>query len=303
VNSPLPLSLPDDLSTAQAIQKRLLPHDNLTFGDLQFKAYYRPFRSIGGDYYDFVPLDRNRLGFAIGDVSGKGVGAALIMASLQASLRARLLDQGTKPSTLIRSLSQLLYECSLPEVYATLFYGEFNAEMRVLTYVNAGHNPPLVLRQEKDRVRILRLESEGPPVGAFPDAVYQSRRCALQPHDLLVAYTDGITETSNQVQEHWGSARLEAILSTCIGKRPAEIIAAILKALESFASPVVVGDDMTLVVATVEQSLTTCAPRQTRYDTTPMEMASEVAASQSTGVFSSLTRRRGALVSQPQTAD
>ena len=123
----------DSIRAAQAVQKRLLPCRQLTFGNLQCEAYYRPFHNIGGDYYDFVPLDRGRLGFAIGDVSGKDVAAALMMANLQASLRARLLNWGTRPSTLIHALNQLLYDSSLPHIYATLFYREYTMRCEYLT--------------------------------------------------------------------------------------------------------------------------------------------------------------------------
>jgi len=126
--------------------------------------------------------------------------------------------------------------------------------MRVLNYVNAGHDPTLIVRQASDGVRLIRLESKGLPIGTFPDATYQGRSCLLQPGDLLVAYTDGVTESSNTMQEFWGLARLEGILSTCVGKRPGEIIEAILSARETFAGTIAPTDDMTLVVAKIEQT-------------------------------------------------
>lgn len=242
--------------TAQAIQKRLLPGRRLTFGDLRCETYYRLYQVIGGDYYDFVCLDRRRVGLAIGDVSGKGVGAALMMANLQASLRAQLLNEGTRPSILIGTLNRLVYDSSLPHTYATLFCGECDCETRVLTYVNAGHNPPLILRQERGRVQLIRLESEGPPVGLFRNTVYKGCVCPLRLGDLLVAYTDGITESSNEMQEPWGATGLETKLSECIGKRPAEFIEAIVAARDGFAGLTAPTDDATLVVALVEQCST-----------------------------------------------
>lgn len=244
-----------DWVTAEAVQKNLLPRHQLTFGDLECETYYRPFHIIGGDYYDFVPFDRGTVGIAIGDVSGKGIGAALMMANLQASLRARLLNQDTRPPAVIESVSHLLYESSLPHIYATLFYGEYDVEERVLTYVNAGHNPPLILRQEGDRARLIRLESEGPPIGMFRDTIYEGRSCLLQPGDVFIAYTDGITESSNPMQQFWGLERLEATLSKCIGKGPADIIEAVLTARDEFAGPIAPADDMTLVVASIDGDL------------------------------------------------
>jgi phosphoserine phosphatase RsbU/P len=135
-----------DLEIAETVQKRLLPQKSQRSSGLLSETYYRPLHGIGGDYYDFVSLDRSRLGIAIGDVSGKGVAAALIMANLQASLRALLLQPGMGPQLLVRSLNRLLYEASHDHVFASLFYGEFDPESRILRYVNAGHHPPL-LRQ------------------------------------------------------------------------------------------------------------------------------------------------------------
>lgn len=256
---PAGFPLTDDLLSARAVQTRLLPHRSPRFAGLRCETYYRPFHSIGGDYYDFVPLDphipragRNRLGIAVGDVSGKGVGAALIMASLQGSLRACLVHPGTEPQALVGSLNRSLYRSSQEHVYATLFYGGYDPESRILRYVNAGHNPPLVARRYADRVRILRLETGGLPVSAVPDAAYRERSCVLRPGDLFVAYTDGITEATDAAYEQWGPARLEAVLTECAGKDPANVVAGILEARERFICSLAAEDDMTLLVASVE---------------------------------------------------
>jgi sigma-B regulation protein RsbU (phosphoserine phosphatase) len=242
-----------DLEIAQSVQKRLLPKRRLRSSGLLCETYYRPLHGIGGDYYDFVPLDRNRLGIAIGDVSGKGVGAALTMASLQASLRARLLHPGMKPQPLVHSLNRLLYQSSLDYVFASLFYGEYDPESRVLRYVNAGHHSPLVVRQEDSRVSILPLRSDGMPIGVIPDAVYEEMSFVLQPDDLLVGYTDGLTEAENISNEQWGLERLEAILAECAGEYPALVVEAVLKRQEDFTHPVAAEDDITLMVAAVER--------------------------------------------------
>jgi sigma-B regulation protein RsbU (phosphoserine phosphatase) len=242
-----------DLENAQAVQKRLLPQRSLRCSGLLSEMYYRPLHGIGGDYYDFVPLDRNRLGIAIGDVSGKGVAAALIMANLQGSLRARLLHPGMGPRPLIRSLNRLLYEASHDHVFASLFYGEYDPESRVLRYVNAGHHPPLVVRQNSGGVSILRLKSDGVPVGVIPDAEYEEMSCLLQPGDLFVAFTDGIIEAWNATHDLWGLERFEAVLADCAGKNPAQVVETILRGQEDFMGPVAAADDMTLVVASVER--------------------------------------------------
>jgi sigma-B regulation protein RsbU (phosphoserine phosphatase) len=200
-----------------------------------------------------VSLDRNRLGIAIGDVSGKGVAAALIMANLQASLHARLLHPGMEPRPLLRSLNRLLYEASHDHVFASLFYGEYDPESRVLRYVNAGHHPPLVVRQNGGGVSILRLKSDGVPVGVLPHAEYEEMSFLLQPGDLFVAFTDGIIEAWNAMHEQWGLDRLEAVLAECTGKNPAQVVETILRDQEDFMGPVAAADDMTLVVASVER--------------------------------------------------
>jgi sigma-B regulation protein RsbU (phosphoserine phosphatase) len=200
-----------------------------------------------------VSLDRNRLGIAIGDVSGKGVAAALIMANLQASLRARLLHPGMEPRRLVRSLNRLLYEASHDHVFASLFYGEYDPESRVLRYVNAGHHPPLVVRQIGGGVGILRLKSDGVPVGVLPDAEYEEMSFVLQPGDLFVAFTDGIIEAGNVMNEEWGLERFEAVLAECARKNPAQVVETILRGQKDFMGPVTAEDDMTLMVASVER--------------------------------------------------
>jgi phosphoserine phosphatase RsbU/P len=134
-------------------------------------------------------------------------------------------------------------------VYATLFYGEYDPESRVLTYVNAGHNAPSIARRDADGVRILRLESEGLPVGLFPDAVYEERRFRLHQGEVFVAYKDGITEASCRGSELWGPARLEAALAECTGMQSADVVSAILEARERFTGALIAEDDTTLVVA------------------------------------------------------
>jgi phosphoserine phosphatase RsbU/P len=244
-----------DLEIAQAVQKRLLPQKSQRSSGLLSETYYRPLHGIGGDYYDFVPLDRNRLGIAIGDVSGKGVAAALIMANLQASLRARLLNPGMGPRLLVRSLNRLLYEASHDHVFASLFYGEFDPESRILRYVNAGHHPPLVVRRKGGGVGILRLKSDGVPVGVNPDAEYEEMTFLLQPGDLFVAFTDGIIEAWNATYDQWGLERFEAVLAECAGKNPAQVVETILRGQKDFIGPVAAADDMTLMVASVERHL------------------------------------------------
>jgi phosphoserine phosphatase RsbU/P len=244
--------LMSDLRLAQDVQTRLLPQKSLSSAGLVCESYYQPLHGVGGDYYDFIPLNASKVGIAIGDVSGKGVAAALIMATLQAALRTCLLRPGMSPHQLIRNLNHLLYELSLSQVFASLFYGEYDSGTGLLRYVNAGHNPPLLVRSETEPVELLRLESVGMLLGVVPDAEYEERTCNLDPGDLLVAYTDGITESSSHADEQWGQSGLESFLARCAKLTPAEIVRAILKGREALVDQVAPEDDMTLVVISVE---------------------------------------------------
>lgn len=245
-------SLSGDMEFAKFVQDRLLPKRSLAFPGLQFETYYQPLHSIGGDYYDFLPLPEGKLGIAIGDVSGKGVGAALTMAGLQASLRAQLLHPHTDPVSLVTTLNRLLYASSPANVFASLFYGQYDPNLQLLTYVNAGHNPPLIVRANNTSSAVIRLEGEGLPVGVFAESEYREFSCPLYPGDLLLGYTDGITEARNPAGEQWGTAGLEALLSGYAGGEPAQTMAAILKGLRDFTGTWAVEDDLTMVVIGVE---------------------------------------------------
>jgi sigma-B regulation protein RsbU (phosphoserine phosphatase) len=207
---------------------------------------------IGGDYYDFLSLQGGRWGIAIGDVSGKGIGAALVMASLQASLRAQALHPHLDLSALIEDVNRLVFESSPSHLFATLFYAEYEPTTRVLNYVNAGHNPPLIVRTRNDSCEIFHLKPDGMPVGISADSQFASAAFQLEIDDLLVAYTDGITETENRHGEFWGEQRLENLLRSCSGKTPAQIIKGILDQVSTFANAQPQRDDMTLVVMGVQ---------------------------------------------------
>jgi sigma-B regulation protein RsbU (phosphoserine phosphatase) len=199
-----------------------------------------------------MSLQDGRWGIAIGDVSGKGIGAALIMASLQASLRAQALHPHVNVSTLIADVNRLVFESSPSHRFASLFYSEYEPATRVLKYVNAGHNPPLVVRFQGGSREVFQLQSEAMPVGIAADAQFGSATFQLEVGDLLIAYTDGITETENRNGELWGLEGLEAVLRWCHGATPEKIIQCILDRVSSFANGQPQRDDMTLVVMRVQ---------------------------------------------------
>jgi serine phosphatase RsbU (regulator of sigma subunit)/DNA-binding GntR family transcriptional regulator/AraC-like DNA-binding protein len=246
-------ALQTDLEGAKDVQRAFFPPSTLAIPCLSCEAFYQPAQDIGGDYYDFLPLQGERWGIAIGDVSGKGIGAALIMASLQASLRAQALHSHSDLSTLLGDVNQLVYGSSPTHFFATLFYAEYHSATRRLRYVNAGHNPPIVLRPGDGRCEIFHLDAGSMPVGISSDAQFKTTTFQLHVGDVLIAYTDGITEVQDRQGEFWGEERFEQLLGTCGGAMAKEIVERILDEVSGFADGQPQGDDMTLVVMKVEE--------------------------------------------------
>jgi sigma-B regulation protein RsbU (phosphoserine phosphatase) len=241
-----------DLEDAKRVQQAFFPPQTISIPCISSETFYQPARGIGGDYYDLLALQKGRWGIAIGDVSGKGIGAALIMASLQASLKFQTLQPHLKLSTLIGEVNRLVYESSPTNIFATLFYAEYEPAKRLLNYVNAGHNAPLILRPKNGSCEIFQLHSTGVPVGIFADSQFASTTFQFEIDDVLIAYTDGITEAENRQHELWGQPSLEALLKSCSRKSPKEIINAILEQVSTFASGQPQRDDETLLVMRVE---------------------------------------------------
>ena len=241
-----------ELESAKEVQQAFFPRQTISIPCISCETFYQPARGIGGDYYDLLALQRGRWGIAIGDVSGKGIGAALIMASLQASLRSQALQPHLKLSTLIGDVNRLVYESSPTNIFATLFYAEYEPAKRLLNYVNAGHNPPFILRPKNGPCEIFQLQSTGIPVGISTDSQFASETFQFEIDDVLVAYTDGITEAANRQHELWGQQRLEALLKSCSRKSPEEIINVILEQVSKFANGQPQRDDETLLVMKVE---------------------------------------------------
>jgi sigma-B regulation protein RsbU (phosphoserine phosphatase) len=236
-------------------------------------GHCRPAQGIGGDYYDFIALDANggagktssRLGIAIGDVSGKGISAALLMASLRASLRGQALT-GFDLAHLVRNVNRQLYDSSDSNRYATFFFAQYDPAARQLTYVNAGHNAPVILRPRsigstetaatqpsaETACEILRLEEGGPVVGLLPDASYQQCLLAMQPGDILLGYTDGVSEAMNPEQEEWGEDLMIKKAMSCVQLSARQMLERLLEEADAFAGGAPQHDDMTLVLMKIE---------------------------------------------------
>jgi sigma-B regulation protein RsbU (phosphoserine phosphatase) len=242
-----------DLESAKDVQHAFFPPQSLSIPCLSCETLYQPADEIGGDYYDLISLKGGRWGIAIGDVSGKGIGAALIMASLQASIRAQTLHPHFDLAALIGDVNRLVYESSPTHFFASLFYAEYEPATRMLQYVNAGHNPPVVLRPRNGTCEMFQLNAASMPVGISTDSQFASTTFHLEIDDVLVAYTDGITETEDRDGQLWGQERLENLLRSCSRKTPEQIIKGILDDLSTFADGQPQRDDMTLVVMGVQE--------------------------------------------------
>jgi serine phosphatase RsbU (regulator of sigma subunit) len=242
-----------DLEGAKDIQQAFFPPQSFSIPCLSCETFYQPARGIGGDYYDFLSLSGGRWGIAIGDVSGKGIGAALLMASLQASLRAQVLHPHLDLTALIGDVNRLVHESSPTALFASLFYAEYEPASRMLQYVNAGHNPPMIVRPRKESCELFNLRAGAVPIGIFADTQVAATRFQLEKDDILVAYTDGITEAANPSGELWGLERLEGMLRSCSQMAPGEIVERILAEVSDFAEGEPQRDDVTLVVMKVQE--------------------------------------------------
>ena len=240
-----------ELEIAREVQERLFPQQIPVRDGMNLAGYCRPALGVGGDYYDMIDFEDGRLGLAIGDVSGKGISAALLMASLRASLRGMAMDNPCDLAQLMKKLNRLVYESSAVNRYATFFFAIYQPQTRELRYVNAGHNPPMILRCGSNGREVLRLEAGGPVIGLLRDLAYIEQSIQLRNGDTLIGYTDGISEAMTTDDEEWGEDRmLEAAEAIC--HEPAsEIIRNIFVAADSFTAGATQHDDMTLLVMKV----------------------------------------------------
>ena len=242
-----------ELAIAREVQQRLFPQTFPPVEGLDYHGTCRPASEVGGDYYDFLDLPNRKLGIAIGDISGKGIPAALLMASLQASLRGQAMAASTGVDCMVANINGLIYAATPGNRYATFFYAQYDPVCRCLSYVNAGHNPPMVLRRQNGSAECMRLETGGPPVGLLPQANYESAQVDLQPGDLMVLFSDGISEAMNSADEEWGEERMMEVLNGLNEQGPEEAARAIFEAADNFAAGAPQHDDMTLVVFRVAE--------------------------------------------------
>jgi sigma-B regulation protein RsbU (phosphoserine phosphatase) len=196
-----------ELELCRRIQIEMLPHTSLRLGLTEVKGISIPAREVGGDFFNYFELPNGQIAVRVGDVSGKGISAALLMANIQATLRARLPIESDL-ATLAATIDREIEAATPPGVYATLFLGILDASAKTLRYVNAGHHPQFLIRGEG----IERLSAGGMPVGLYAGQGYVERTVQLADDDLLFFYTDGMVEVENEQGEMFGAERLEPLL-------------------------------------------------------------------------------------------
>ncbi|MBV8892163.1 MAG: SpoIIE family protein phosphatase [Acidobacteria bacterium] len=233
-----------ELEIAKQVQARLFPQSIPQLNTLEYAGVCIQAREVGGDYYDFLTLGRERVGLIIGDICGKGMGAALLMANLQANLRGQGAIARDHPRRFLQSVNRLFYENTADSSYATLFFGEYNDGRRLLRYANCGHYSPLLLSHN----RLERLNSTGTVLGLFDDWDCSIEQQQLSPGDILALYTDGITESRNDRGEEFGEERLIRALQKNRARQAKDLVEAIVYDVERFSGHEQ-HDDITLIIA------------------------------------------------------
>ncbi|HVN84036.1 MAG TPA: SpoIIE family protein phosphatase [Candidatus Binatia bacterium] len=239
------LSIRRELDIAATIQQSILPQTFPPFPDrrdFDIFAEMIPAREVGGDFYDFFLIDAHRLGFVIGDVSGKGVPAALFMAVSRTLLKSTAL-QGVAPGECLQSVNSSLCLDNSAEMFVTVLYGVLHTDTGVVEYANGGHNPPYVLRRD-GRVEPL-AGTGGVVLGALPDLRYASKTATLAPGDGIFLYTDGVTEAMDGRDALYGDQRLESLLAQVGTSAPAPVIRAVADDVKRYADGVAQSDDIT----------------------------------------------------------
>lgn len=236
-----------DWVAASGLQERFMEIPYPKVQRLTYNARCRQLHALGGDCFHVVPLPGHRVGLAVADASGKGLPAALIAANVQSSLRTGALFAPEDPAAVVSAVNRQLHECSPADRYATLFYGIFDEDTRNLRYVNAGHNPAVVIGRGG---AVAWLEASAPPVGLFAETVYRAQAVQLYPGDLIVAYTDGFVEATNAAGEEWDTEGLLAAIKRCMMRQPEYVVKAAFAALDDFSGHNQT-DDATILAALV----------------------------------------------------
>lgn len=245
-----------ELLMAAEVQRRLFPESPPPSDSVELAGYCQPARKVGGDYYDFFDFGGGQMGLVVADVAGKGISAALLMSTLQASLRARVADGHPDAShdselcELVSTLNRLLCQSTGPASYVTFFYAQFDARTSALGYVNAGHNPPLLVR--RDGGPCDKLDLGGPVLGIFEGFEYEQGAVRLRCGDVFVGYTDGVVEALDARGEEFGERRLRDCVDELSDLTAEEICARVVHHVDEWCADTPQHDDLTLVVLKVK---------------------------------------------------
>jgi sigma-B regulation protein RsbU (phosphoserine phosphatase) len=233
----------DEIAVARQVQIALLPRQHPTVPGWLVWSHSRPANDVGGDLVDYISLDGFRTGVVLGDVAGKGLGAALLTAKLQATLRA-LVPNAASLDDLGLQVNNVFHSDGLDNRYATLFFAELEHDSGQLRYLNAGHNPPFLIRASS----VEQLPASSFPLGMMDTASYREVALTLDPGDMILAYTDGVTEAANEQDEEFGMERLEALVPELRGLPPEAVGTRILLEVDRFIGRVRLGDDLSIAV-------------------------------------------------------
>ena len=230
-----------ELRVAQLIQQQFLPEELPDLAGWQFAAFYGPAREVGGDFYDFIKLPEGQIGIVVGDVTDKGVPAALVMATTHSILRGDA-PQFVSPGKVLERANNLLLQDIPPQMFVTCLYGVLDPSTGRLRYANAGHNPPYV----HTRDGVVELRATGMPLGAMPDMTYEEKETTLGPGDTVLLHSDGLVEAHDPERKMFGFPRLAELMTGCPGGP--ELIQLLLGELDGFTGPDwEQEDDITLV--------------------------------------------------------
>lgn len=238
------LVMQEQIKLASKIQLELLPKQIPAVPGYEISGRTIPAQMVGGDYFDFIPIDENHIAICLGDVSGKGLPASLLMANLQATLRGQTLRTVSAKECIVRS-NKLLHESTSDEKFATLFYGILNFATHDFTFSNAGHDPPFLFSLSGPA---RRLRTGGIVLSMLESFPYKEEVVRMEPGDTLVVYSDGVTESMNANQEMYGEEALEKLLHESSARRAEEIIERTVGAVKSHAGSTPQSDDLTMVV-------------------------------------------------------
>jgi serine phosphatase RsbU (regulator of sigma subunit) len=238
------LSLKNDLEIARDIQQAMLPSGRYTGAGFETVGFSRPANTVGGDFYDILPLDDGRLVVTVGDVAGKGSPAALLMALLLAMLRT-LVDEKLEPAELVTRLNVQVSRHAPGSRFITLFYGVYDPSTGMLTYVNAGHTQPLLIRNGGT---VERLTEGGIALGMFEQSRYQTGSTSIQPNELIAIYSDGITEAEDPSGRPFDEAGLESVLKSNRALDVSEVGQSVVRAVERYTADTRLADDLTILL-------------------------------------------------------